>query len=335
MGKKEKKTCSHKNKKGVTKVPKVNSQLNVFTGNANPELAREICDYLKIKLGKAEVSTFSNGEIRVKIEENVRGCDVFLVQPTCSPVNEHLMELLLIIDALKRASARRITAVIPYYGYARQDRKVTGREPISAKLVANLITTAGADRILTMDLHAGQIQGFFDIPVDHLEAVNILAGYFIKKRLKNLAVISPDVGGVTRARAFAEKLSAPLAIITKRRPQPDVSEVEEIVGDVKGKIAVMIDDMILTGGSLFHGAKALMERGAKEVYACATHPILSGNAVKRLDEAPLSEIVVTNTVPVNSEKRIPKIKVLSVASLLGEAIKRIHEGKSISELFRM
>lgn len=310
-----------------------NDKLKIFTGNANPALAQEICDYLKIPLGKATVSRFTNGEVRVKIEENVRDIDVYVVQPTCHPVNDHLIELLIMVDALKRASSMRVTAVIPYYGYARQDRKASGREPISAKLMANLISTARADRILTMDLHAGQIQGFFDIPVDHLEAVNILSNYFKKKNLPSVIVVSPDVGGVTRTRAFAERLAAPMAIITKRRPEPDVSEVEEIVGDVTGKTVIMIDDMILTGGSLYHGANALIQRGAKEVYAAATHPILCGTAVEKLNSSPLKEIVVTNTVPVPHEKRGDKIKVLSVASLLGEAIQRIHEGRSVSELF--
>lgn len=313
--------------------PSNNKKIKVFTGNANPALAQEICDYLKIPLGEATVSKFTNGEVRVKIEENVRDIDVYVVQPTCDPVNDHLIELLIMIDALKRASSRRVTAVIPYYGYARQDRKAGGREPISAKLVANLISTARADRILTMDLHAGQIQGFFDIPVDHLEAVNILSNYFRKKQLSSVVVVSPDVGGVTRTRAFAERLSAPMAIITKRRPEPDVSEVEEIVGDVSGKTVIMVDDMILTGGSLYHGSEALMQRGAKEVYAAATHPILCGSAIEKLTQSSLKEIVVTNTVPVPHEKRGAKIKVLSVASLLGEAIQRIHEGKSVSELF--
>lgn len=307
--------------------------LKIFTGNSNPNLAKEICECLKISLGGAIVTKFMNGEIRVKIEENVRGCDVFIVQSTSFPVNDNLVELLIMIDAFKRASAQRVTAVIPYYGYARQDRKTTGREPISAKLVANLITTAGADRVLTMDLHAGQIQGFFDIPLDHLEAVKILANYFLKLKLKNIVVISPDVGGVTRARVFAEELSAPLAIITKRRPQPDVSEVEEIVGDVQGKTAIMLDDMILTGGSLVHGAEALFLRGAKEVYASATHPVFCGNAVERLKNSKIKEVVITNTVPLNEDKKDVKIKVLSVAPLLAQAIRRIHEGLSVSELF--
>lgn len=313
--------------------PSSDVKLKVFTGNANPALAQEICDYLKIPLGQATVSRFTNGECRVKIEENVRDVDVYIIQPTCQPVNDHLIEMLIMVDAFIRASANRVTAVIPYYGYARQDRKASGREPISAKLMANLISTAGADRILTMDLHAGQIQGFFDIPVDHLEAVNILSNYFKKKKLSEVIVVSPDVGGVTRTRAFAERLAAPMAIITKRRPEPDVSEVEEIVGDVSGKTVIMVDDMILTGGSLFHGSEALIQRGAKEVYAAATHPVLCGSAIEKLNSSPLKEIVVTNTVPVPADKKGDKIKVLSVASLLGEAIQRIHQGRSVSELF--
>lgn len=311
----------------------LNDSLKIFSGSANPELAGQICEYLQIPLGNILCARFNNGELRIKVEENVRGIDVYVVQPTSFPVNDHLMELLLIVDALKRASAQRVTAVVPYYGYARQDRKVTGREPISAKLVANLLTTSGCNRALTMDLHAGQIQGFFDIPVDHLEAVNILADYFLSKNLKNVVVVSPDVGGVTRTRAFAERLKAPIAIITKRRPEPDVSEVEEVVGDVSGKTAIMIDDMILTGGSLFHGSEALFQKGAREVYACATHPVLSGNAVQRLSQSKISEVVVTNTVHLPEEKRDKKIKILSVAGLLGEAIRRIHEGRSVSELF--
>jgi ribose-phosphate pyrophosphokinase len=309
-------------------------KLKIFSGNSNMELAKEIAKNLGIEVGKALVTKFMNGEIRVKIEENVREVDVFLVQSTSHPVNDNLMELLIMIDALKRASAKRITAVIPFYGYARQDRKVTGREPISAKLVANLLTVAGANRILTVDLHAGQIQGFFDIPVDHLEAVRILAKYFKKINLKNIVVISPDIGGVARARSFSEVLESPLAIIAKRRPKPDTSEVEEIVGDVKDKVAIMVDDMILTGGSLVNGAEALLKKGVREVYAAATHPALCGDAVKTLQESPIKEIVVTNTVFLPEEKRIPKIKILSVAPLISEAIKRIHKGISVSELFK-
>lgn len=311
----------------------VNKNLKIFSGNSNLQLAKEIAGYLNIPLGKATVSKFQNDEIRVKIEENVRGCDVFVVQSISYPVNDNLVELLIMLDAFRRASAYRTTAVIPYYGYARQDRKVQGREPISAKLVANLITTAGANRVLTVDLHAGQIQGFFDIPVDHLEAVRIFSSYFKKKKFKNVVVVSPDVGGVARARALAEKLGSSIAIITKRRPQPDVSEVEEIIGDVKGAVAIMLDDMVLTGGSLCHGAKALIERGAQDVYACATHGILCGNAQERINSSHIKELVITNTVPV-MKKDSSKIKILSIAPLLASAIERIHKGKSVSELFR-
>lgn len=311
--------------------------LKVFSGNANPVLAEEICEQLKIPLGRINVGRFRNGEVLVKIEENVRGVDVFIVQPTCHPVNDHLMELLLICDAMKRASAVRITAVVPYYGYARQDRKATGREPISAKLVANLLVTAGCDRVLTMDLHAGQIQGFFDVPLDHLVAVDIMAEYFSQRGLDpaETVVVSPDVGGVARARALAERLGVPLAIVTKRRPRPDVAEVEEVVGEVEGRDAVFIDDMILTGGSLTHGSLALKEKGARRIFACATHPVLCGDAVQVLEQSPLEEVVVTNTVPVGTEKRCDKIKVLTVAPLFAEAIRRIHEGISISELFEV
>lgn len=309
-------------------------KLKIFSGNSNRELAEEIAKNLNIEVGRALVTRFVNGEVRVKIEENVREADVFVVQSTSHPVNDHLVELLIMIDALKRASAQRITAVIPFYGYARQDRKVTGREPISAKLVANLLTVAGANRILTVDLHAGQIQGFFDIPLDHLEAVKTLAGYFKKKKLKNAVIVSPDVGGVARARSFSEFLQATMAIITKRRPSPDVSEVEEIVGDVKDKVAIMVDDMILTGGSLVNGAVALLKKGAKEIYAAATHAALCGDAPEILQNSPIKEIVVTNTVFLPEEKRIPKIKILSVAPLISEAIRRIHKGISISELFK-
>lgn len=309
--------------------------LKIFAGNANPALSEELCEGLRIPMGKMQVSRFKNGEVQVKIEENVRGVDVFVVQPTCHPVNDHLVELLLIADAMRRASCKRFTAVMPYYGYARQDRKVSGREPISAKLVANLLTTAGCDRVLTMDLHAGQIQGFFDIPLDHLIATDIMTQYFLQKSLprEDLVVVSPDVGGVQRARLLAEKLGVPLAIITKRRPMPDVAEVEEVVGDVKGKIAIFIDDMILTGGSLAKGAEALKSMGAHRIFACATHAVLCGDAVHTLNKASIEEIVVTNTVPVPPEKRVEKIRVLTVAPLLAEAIRRIHEDLSVSELF--
>ncbi|MFZ5626759.1 MAG: ribose-phosphate pyrophosphokinase [Bacillota bacterium] len=308
-------------------------QMKIFTGNANPALAAEIAEYLGVNLGQAQVSRFSDGEIVVKINESVRGADVFVIQPTCSPANDHLMELLIMIDALRRASARRITAVIPYYGYARQDRKARGRDPITAKLVANLITVGGARRVMTMDLHAGQIQGFFDIPVDHLPGVPILAEYFRNKNLENAVVVSPDLGGVTRARALADRLGSTIAIIDKRRPEPNVAEIMNIIGDIEGKTVIMIDDIIDTAGTITLGAQALIERGAKEVYACCTHPVLSGPAISRLENSPIKELVVTNTIPLSEEKRSNKIKVLSVAPLLGEAILRVHEDLSVSMLF--
>lgn len=307
--------------------------LKIFTGNANPELSSEIAEYLGVKVSAASVKTFSDGEINVAIDESVRGADCFIIQPTCSPVNNNLMELLILSDALRRASARRITAVLPYYGYARQDRKAKARDPITSKLVANLITAAGARRALTMDLHATQIQGFFDIPVDHLLGVPILAEYFLNKGGEEFVVVSPDLGGVTRARSLAGRLQAPLAIIDKRRPRPNVAEVMHVIGDVAGKRVIMIDDMIDTAGTLTLGAKALKERGAKEIYACCTHPVLSGPAIERLANSDIEEIVVTNTIPFSAEKKIDKIKVLSVAPLFGEAIIRIHEDLSVSKLF--
>ncbi|MGB9608293.1 MAG: ribose-phosphate diphosphokinase, partial [bacterium] len=306
-----------------------------FTGNANPKLASDVAQELGIELGKGEVGRFSDGEIRIKIDESVRGMDVFIIQPTCHPVNENIMELLLLIDAFKRASARRITAVVPYYGYGRQEKKVRPREPISAKLVADLISVAGADRILTVDLHADQIQGFFDCPVDQLTAVPILAEYFRSLGFSNdeVVVVSPDVGGVARARHFAEILGAPLAIIAKRRPEPNRAEAMEIIGDVEGKIAIMVDDIVDTAGSLLKGAEAMLERGARKIYACCTHPVLSGEAVKRIENGPIEELVVTDTIPLG-EKQSYKIKVLSLAPLIAEAIARIHNEKSVSVLFR-
>ena len=305
--------------------------LKVFTCNANPKLADEISSYLGIELGKSHVQNFSDGETNITIDESVRGCDVFIVQSTCAPVNDNLMELLIMIDAMRRASARRITAVIPYYGYARQDRKSRGREPITAKLVANLIVKAGADRVLTMDLHAQQIQGFFDIPVDHLMGVPILADYYKGLNIEDLVVVSPDMGGVTRARSLATRLGVPLAIIDKRRPMPNVSEIMNIIGDINGKNVIMIDDIIDTAGTITNGAAALIERGAKSVYVSCTHPILSGPAYERLQNAPIKEIVTTNTSP--TTKPMDKLTVLSVAPLMGEAILRIHNDASVSEMF--
>ncbi|MBX6422119.1 ribose-phosphate pyrophosphokinase [Thermosulfurimonas sp. F29] len=311
------------------------NHLKIFSGTSNPELARKICEYLAVPLGAMEIRRFSDGEIFVEIKENVRGADVFVVQSTCTPVNEHLMELLIIIDALRRASARRITAVIPYYGYARQDRKTAPRTPITAKLVANLLTVAGARRVLTMDLHAGQIQGFFDIPVDHLFAAPVLLDYLRDTfRGEELVIVSPDAGGVERARAYAKRLDAGIAIVDKRRPGPNQSEVMHVVGEVKGKVAIILDDMVDTAGTMCKAAEAIKERGAKEVHGMATHPVLSGPAVERIRKSSLKSLVVTDTIPLREEaKEIKKIKVLSVARLLGEAIRRIHADDSVSSLF--
>ena len=309
------------------------SRLEVFCGNANPNLAREIVKHLGIPLGDSWVGTFSDGEIQVRIKETVRGADVFVVQPLSYPVNDSIMELLIMIDALARASAGRITAVIPYYGYARQDRKARSRDPITAKLMADLLAAAGANRVLTMDLHADQIQGFFNFPVDHLKAMPILADYFKNKDLDDIVVVSPDVGGVTRARGLADRLVAPLAIIDKRRPEPNVAEVMNIVGKVKDKTVIIVDDMLDTAGSLTMGVQALMERGAKAVYTCCTHAVLSGPAIERLKAAPIEEVVVTNTIPLRDGQKLDKIKVLSVAPMFAEAILRIHENKSVSTLF--
>ncbi len=309
--------------------------VRIFTGNANRTLAEAICRRLGLPLGRAAVKTFSDGEIAVEIEESVRGWDVFVVQPTCPPVNDHLMELLVMMDALKRASANSISAVIPYYGYARQDRKVNPRVPITSKLVADLITVAGADRVLTVDLHAGQIQGFFDIPVDNLYATPVLMEEFRRRfSSDDLVVVSPDAGGVERARAFAKRLDAGLAIIDKRREKANVSEVMNIIGDVRGKDALLLDDMVDTAGTLTAGARALKENGARRVYAAATHPVLSGPAVERIVDSPLEELVVTDTIPLGKAARESgRIRVLSVASLLGEAIRRVTECGSVSSLF--
>lgn len=309
--------------------------LRIFSGTATPDLAAEIAEVLQLRMGEIEVGRFANGEIRIIVKENVRGSDVFIIQSICTPVNDSLVELLIMIDAMRRASAGRITAVIPHYGYARQDRKTRGREPITAKLVANLLTTAGVDRVLTVDLHAGQIQGFFDIPVDHLSAAPILADYFHEKRLEDAVVVAPDLGGVARARDLAQKIGASLAIVDKRRPEPGMAEVMNIIGKVQGKVAIMVDDIIDTGGTIVLGAQAILERGAREVYTCCTHPVFSGDAVARLEASVLKEVVVTNTIPVPPSRCDGgKIKVLSVARLLGEAILRIHEDRSVSELFR-
>jgi ribose-phosphate pyrophosphokinase len=310
------------------------SNIKLFTGNANPELAKRICKQLDEPLGNAVVREFSDGEIMVEISENIRGADTFVIQSTCRPGNNNLMELLILIDALKRASAWRITAVIPYFGYARQDRKVEPRAPITAKLVADLITVAGASRVLSIDLHAGQIQGFFDIPVDHLYAAPVLLGYLKELDFKETVVVSPDAGGVERARAFAKRLGVGLAIIDKRRTGPNTSEAMHIVGDVEGKAAIVVDDMIDTGGTLVQGLESLRKAGAGPLLACAAHPVFSGPAVKRLIASPAEKIVVTDTIPLSAEARkCKKIVQLSVDELLAEAIKRIHKNESVSSLF--
>jgi ribose-phosphate pyrophosphokinase len=312
----------------------VNDEMKIFTGNSNPPLAAEICAYLETDLGAADARQFSDGEINVRINENIRGRDVFVIQATCPPVNQNLMELLIIIDALRRASAERITAVLPYYGYARQDRKVEPRVPITAKLVADLITAAGATRVLTVDLHAGQIQGFFDIPVDNLFALPVIVDYFKKKDLKDLVVVSPDAGGVERARAFAKRLGGTLAIVDKRRTAPNVAEVMNIIGEVEGRDALILDDMIDTGGTLIQAARAIRAKGARRVLASASHAVFSGKAIERLQDPALEEVVVTNTIPLAPEfLALEKVTVLSVAELLGEAIRRIHEDSSVSSLF--
>lgn len=308
--------------------------LAIFSGNANPELAKAICEHLNVSLANVLVARFSEGETRVEIKENIRGKDVFIIQPTCPPPNENLMELLVLIDAARRASADRITAVLPYYGYARQDRKDQPRVPITAKLVANLIVAAGANRVLTMDLHANQIQGFFDIPVDHLYAINALCDYFKTKKLTNLVVVSPDVGGIKMARAYAKRLDAGLAIVDKRRSSPDKTEVMHILGNVKGKNAILVDDIIATGGSIVEAVGALTKEGVKDVYAAVSHGILSGPAIERIaDCKALKEVVITDSIPLGKSKKISKIKVVTIAHLLGEAIHRIHDEESISCLF--
>ncbi|WP_188207364.1 ribose-phosphate diphosphokinase [Alkalibacillus aidingensis] len=307
--------------------------LKVFSLNSNPELAEEIADSIGVDLGKCSVKRFKDGEIQINIEESIRGCDVFVVQSTSNPVNEHLMELLIMIDALKRASANTINIVMPYYGYARQDRKARSREPITSKLVADLLETAGANRVISLDLHAAQIQGFFNIPIDHLVGVPTLSDYFLEKNLEDIVVVSPDHGGVTRARQMADRLKAPIAIIDKRRPQPNVAEVMNIVGNVEGRTAILIDDIIDTAGTITLAANAMIENGAKEVYACCTHPVLSGPAIERIENSAIKECVVTNTIWLSDDLGTDKIKTLSVGSLIGESIKRVHEHRSISTLF--
>lgn len=310
------------------------TELKVFSGSAHKKLAEDICKYLGISLGEASLKRFGDGEVNVEIGENVRGMDVFLIQPTCPPVNEHIMEMLVMVDALKRASANRINAVIPYYGYARQDRKVAPRTSITAKLVADLLSAAGISRLLTMDLHAGQIQGFFNIPVDHLYAAPVILAYIREHYKNDIVIVSPDAGGVERARAFAKRLNATLAIIDKRREGPNVAEVMNIIGDVAGRLVVILDDMIDTAGTVCRAVDALIAKGAKTVCACATHPVLSGPAIESISNSALQEVLVTDTIPLRPDAMAcKKVKVLSVADLLGEAIKRIHFNESVSYLF--
>jgi ribose-phosphate pyrophosphokinase len=310
--------------------------IKIFVGNSHPDLAKDIADILGLSVGKSNVSTFSDGEISVDINETVRGRDVFVVQSTNEPVNDNLMELLIMIDAFKRASAGRITAVIPYYGYARQDRKAKARDPITAKLVADILTAAGADRVLTMDLHAAQIQGYFNIPLDHLLGAPILSRYFVEKGFadrEDVVVVSPDLGSVTRARKFADKLHAPIAIIDKRRPKANVSEIMNIIGDIQDKTVILVDDMIDTAGTITNGANALVKMGAKEVYACCTHAVLSGPAIERIKESAIKELVMLNTIKLPEEKMLEKFKILSVAPVFAEAINRIYEDLPVSKLF--
>ena len=310
------------------------NKLRIFTGNANPDLAREIAAYLGTTVGDSVVNRFNNGEIQVMINESVRGKDIFIVQPTCGPiVNDNVLELLIMADAFKRASANHITAVIPYYGYARQDRKARGREPITAKLMADLLETAGITRVVTIDLHAAQIQGFFNIPFDHMPGGPLLAEYIKEKNLENMVVVSPDLGGVSRARGFAEILNAPMAIIDKRRPEPGVAEVMNLIGNVEGKNCILVDDMVDTAGSLTEGARALKKFGANEIYACCTHPILTDPVLSRIAQSDITELVVTNTIPLAPAKKHPKIKVLSIAPILAETILRIYNDWSVSQLF--
>ena len=308
------------------------NSLLVFSGNANKPLAKKVCDYLSLALGKIEISRFPDGEIDMKILEDVRGADVYVIQPTCPPVNENLMELLIMVDCLRRASAERITAVIPYFGYARQDRKAEGRVPISAKLVANVITAAGVSRALAVDLHAAQLQGFFDIPMDHLYAAPVLVEYFRRLEIKDLTIVSPDVGGIKMARAYAKRLNADLAIVDKRRSGPSETEVMHVIGEVKDRNVILVDDMISTATSITEAAKKIRREGARDIYICGTHAVLAGKAVEKLQKAPVKEVVVTDTIPLDG-KEFSNLRVLSIANLLGEAIRRIHHSESVSSLF--
>lgn len=305
----------------------------LFAGNSHPELAEEIASIMGKPLGKATVTTFSDGEISVNLWESVRGVDVFIIQSTCDPVNNNLMEMLIMIDSMKRASAGRINVVLPYYGYARQDRMAKARDPITAKLVADLLMVAGADRVITMDLHAAQIQGYFNIPVDHLVGLPILTKYYEKLGLEDLVIVSPDHGSVPRARKMAEPLNVPIAIVDKRRPEPNKSEIMNIIGDIKGKNCILIDDMIDTAGTITNAANAIKELGAKSVRACATHPVLSGPAIQRIQDSAIEELVLLNTIPLPEEKKLPCIKTLSVAPIFAEAMQRVHDNGSISKLF--
>ncbi len=311
----------------------INSKLKIFSGSANRRLSEEIAGCIGVPLGQSEVTRFSDGEISINIKESVRGSNVYLIQPICPPVNENMMELLILIDALKRASSKSVNVVIPYYGYARQDRKTRARDPITAKLVADLITAAGASRIVAMDLHAGQIQGFFNIPFDHLTAIPILANYFNSKNIDSGIVVSPDLGGLTRARQLADRLALPIAVIDKKRVAPNKAEIMNIIGLVRNKTAILVDDIIDTAGTIVQGAEELVSQGVLEIYACCTHPVFSGPALDRLRSSPIKQVVYTNTIPVQPELEGEKFKVLSVAPLIGEAIVRIHEERSVSELF--
>lgn len=320
---------------GTNKAESALHTMKIFSGNANPKLAKDIAECLHVPLGKLITTRFADGEIRCAIDESIRGADVFIVQPTCAPVNDTLMELMILCDAFKRASARRIIPIIPYFGYARQDKKVRAREPITAKLVADLITQSGADRIFAIDLHAGQIQGFFDCPVDHLPAEPIIAEYLIKNDIwkKGVTIVSPDVGGVERATILAERLGAGLAIVAKRRPEPGKVKVIDVIGDVDGQVCVLFDDLIDSGGSITAAANELADRGAREIYACCTHPVLSGDAVRRIQDSAIKELIVTDTIPIAPDRMIPKITVLSVAKVCAEAIMRIHSDDSVSTMF--
>ncbi len=306
----------------------------IFAGNSTPKLAEEIAELMGKPLAKSKVATFSDGEISVNIQESVRGVDVFIIQSTCTPVNDNLMEVLIMVDAMKRASVGRINVVMPYYGYARQDRKAKARDPITSKLVADMLVAAGTDRVITMDLHAAQIQGYFDIPVDHLMGTPILVEYYKKENIDNIVIVSPDHGSANRARMMAEPLNAPIAIVDKRRPEPNMSEIMNVIGDIEGKNCILVDDMIDTAGTICNAAEALIKLGGKSVSVCATHPVLSGPAMERLEKANLKEIILTNTIPISEDRKLKNMKILSVAPLFAEAMNRIHNNESVSKLFQ-